>query len=242
MKSLGEQMRDFDREQMRRMAHNLPEQYDEKPQVEQVAQIINGVFSQLLAAFPASLVNRTQEDLNEIRRQWVLAFRENGITTIEQVDAGMRMVRRQERPFLPSPGQFVAWCRAEEAVAVGLPDANELVALVYQYCRTRGLYPDAESYPWPDADKKPSTLKYRACYWLVTTLYSLMRANALSDGELNRRAADELSKMIKRVNAGEILPEPVKQLPKLGGQPLTNEQGLNKIAELRAKHGLRGLR
>lgn len=36
-------MVNFDREQMRRIANNMPEQYDEKPQVQQVAQIINGV-------------------------------------------------------------------------------------------------------------------------------------------------------------------------------------------------------
>lgn len=111
MKNIAAQMINFDREQMRRIANNMPEQYDEKPQVQQVAQIINGVFSQLLATFPASLANRDQNELNEIRRQWVMAFRENGITTMEQVNAGMRVARRQERPFLPSPGQFVAWCK-----------------------------------------------------------------------------------------------------------------------------------
>ncbi|MDV2725652.1 hypothetical protein RYY85_29145, partial [Klebsiella pneumoniae] len=40
------------------------------------------------------------------------------------------------------------------------------------------------------------------------------------------------------LNAGEVIPEPVKQIPKLGGRPLSNEQGLNKIAEIRAKFGL----
>ena len=54
MKNIAAQMVNFDREQMRRIANNMPEQYDEKPQVQQVAQIINGVFSQLLATFPAS--------------------------------------------------------------------------------------------------------------------------------------------------------------------------------------------
>lgn len=121
MKNIAAQMVNFDREQMRRIANNMPEQYDEKPQVQQVAQIINGVFSQLLATFPASLANRDQNELNEIRRQWVLAFRENGITTMEQVNAGMRVARRQNRPFLPSPGQFVAWCREEASVNAGLP-------------------------------------------------------------------------------------------------------------------------
>ena len=49
MKNIAAQMVNFDREQMRRIANNMPEQYDEKPQVQQVAQIINGVFSQLRA-------------------------------------------------------------------------------------------------------------------------------------------------------------------------------------------------
>ncbi|QAZ73203.1 Replication protein P [Escherichia coli] len=119
MKNIAAQMVNFDCEQMRRIANNMPEQYDEKPQVQQVAQIINGVFSQLLATFPASLANRDQNELNEIRRQWVLAFRENGITTMEQVNAGMRVARRQNRPFLPSPGQFVAWCRKKHLLTPG---------------------------------------------------------------------------------------------------------------------------
>ncbi|WP_420736624.1 replication protein P [Citrobacter freundii] len=230
MKSLSEQMQNFDREQMRRVAHNLPEQYEDKSQVEQVAHVINGVFTQLLAAFPASLANRDQHEMNEIRRQWVMAFRENGIITMDQVNAGMRVARRQERPFLPSPGQFVAWCKAEEATAAGLPNVNDLVDLVYEYCRGRGLYPDAESYPWHS----------NAHYWLVTTLYANMRANSLSDAELRRKAADELAHMTMRINRGEAIPEPVKQLPVLGGKPLSQAQGLAKIAEIRAKFGLGG--
>lgn len=230
MKSLSEQMQNFDREQMRRVAHNLPEQYEDKSQVEQVAHVINGVFTQLLAAFPASLANRDQHEMNEIRRQWVMAFRENGITTMDQVNAGMRVARRQERPFLPSPGQFVAWCKAEEATASGLPNVNDLVDLVYEYCRRRGLYPDAESYPWHS----------NAHYWLVTTLYANMRANSLSDAELRRKAADELAHMAMKINRGEAIPEPVKQLPVLGGKPLSQAQGLAKIAEIRAKFGLGG--
>ncbi|WP_457626428.1 replication protein P [Parabacteroides goldsteinii] len=135
-------------------------------------------FRAVLATFPASLANRDQNEVNEIRRQWVLAFRENGITTMEQVNAGMRVARRQNRPFLPSPGQFVAWCREEASVTAGLPNVSELVDMVYEYCRKRGLYPDAESYPW----------KSNAHYWLVTNLYQNMRANALTDAELRRKA------------------------------------------------------
>ncbi|RXK74235.1 hypothetical protein ET132_27030, partial [Klebsiella pneumoniae] len=53
-------------------------------------------------------------------------------TTMEQVNAGMRVARRQNRPFLPSPGQFVAWCREEASVTAGLPNVSELVDMVYE--------------------------------------------------------------------------------------------------------------
>ena len=46
---------------------------------------------------------------------------------MEQVSDGMRVARRQNRPFLPSPGQFVAWCREEASVTAGLPNVSELV-------------------------------------------------------------------------------------------------------------------
>ncbi len=39
MKNIAAQMVNFDREQMRRITNNMPEQYDEKPQVQQVAQL-----------------------------------------------------------------------------------------------------------------------------------------------------------------------------------------------------------
>lgn len=230
MKSIAEGMHNFDRKNFQRIAAGMPEVQDAQSpahQATKTAEVFNELFRQLLAVFPA-LANKSADDLNEMRRQWLLAFKENGITTVEQINAGMRVARKQEKPFMPSPGQFVAWSKSEEAVAAGLPDANELMNMIYQYCRKRGQYPDAESYPW----------KCNAHYWLVTTLYQNMRANSLSDSELRRRASDELGRMVRRLNAGETIPEPVKQLPKLGGRPLTNEQGLNKIAEIRAKFGL----
>ncbi|EKW50952.1 replication P family protein, partial [Escherichia coli 96.0427] len=36
-----------------------------------------------------------------------------------------------------------------------------------------------------------------------------MRANALTDAELRRKAADELTCMTARINRGETIPEPV---------------------------------
>lgn len=234
MKSLSEQLQNFDRENFRRVAHGLPEVQDAREpvrQAEQVAEVFNGLFAELRAAFPAAIANfRTQAEFDEFRRQWLMAFRENGITTMAQVAAGMRIARQQAKPFLPSPGQFIAWCHAEESAAIGLPDAAELVDLVYQYSRTRGQYPDAESYPWPN----------HATYWMVTTLYQVMRDAGLSDGELRRRSAEELAKMIKRIRNGEQIPAPVARLPVLGTKPLTREQNAARVAEIRARFGFKG--
>lgn len=242
MKNLSEQMVSIDRENFARVARGMPELQDaQDTPAEQTAEIFNVLFSALRAAFPASVHSfNDQSEFDELRRQWALAFRENGITTMEQVNAGLRAARRQEKPFLPSPGQFVAWCKAEDSAALGLPDQNELVSLVYEYCRNRSRYHDAESYPWPDHDITPHTVKFRACYWLVTTLYQQMRSAGLSDMELNRRAAEELAKIIKRIRHGEELPEPVARLPLLGGKPLTREQNMLRVQEIREKFGLKG--
>ncbi|WP_314154553.1 replication protein P [Rouxiella badensis] len=242
MKSLSEQMVSIDRENFARIARGMPELPDaHDTPAEQTAEIFNALFSALRATFPASVHSFSdQSEFDELRRQWALACRENGITTMEQVNAGLRAARRQEKPFLPSPGQFVAWCKAEDSAALGLPDQNELVSLVYEYCRNRSRYHDAESYPWPDHDITPHTVKFRACYWLVTTLYQQMRSAGLSDMELNCRAAEELAKIIKRIRHGEELPEPVARLPVLGGKPLTREQNMLRVQEIREKFGLKG--
>ncbi|MER1588292.1 replication protein P [Enterobacter hormaechei] len=198
MKNLAESIRNFDREQARRVAHNLPEQYTEREQTQQVAQIINGLFVQLAAAFPASLVNRSQEEVNEIRRQWVLAFKENGITSMEQVEAGMRMVRRQERPFLPSPGQFIKWCREGRSV-LGITTADVMA----EYWKWRKLvfrYPSSEQYPWP----KP------VFYHICIELRRRGTDGQLCQKELEREAGEILAMWENRVLDGKPIP-PVRR-------------------------------
>ena len=148
MKSIAESMHNFDRENFQRVAAGLPEMQDEqalKRRAAKTAEIFNEAVPPVARRIPGAgqqICGRPQRDASPV----VVGVQGNGITTMEQINAGMRVARKQEKPFMPSPGQFVAWCRSEEAVTVGLPDANELVEMVYQYCRTRGQYPDAESY------------------------------------------------------------------------------------------------
>ena len=198
MKNIAAQMINFDREQMRRIANNMPEQYDEKPQVQQVAQIINGVFSQLLATFPASLANRDQNELNEIRRQWVMAFRENGITTMEQVNAGMRVARRQERPFLPSPGQFVAWCK-QSGGALGIT-VDQVITEYWDWRNRSFEFTSSEHFP----------LSQPVLYHICVELRHRSTERQLTHGELAREAGDLLDMWERRVTEGKPVP-PVRR-------------------------------
>ncbi|HFI7574144.1 TPA: replication protein P [Escherichia coli] len=200
MKNIAAQMINFDLEQMRRIANNMPEQYDEKPQVQQVAQIINGVFSQLLATFPASLANRDQNELNEIRRQWVMAFRENGITTMEQVNAGMRVARRQERPFLPSPGQFVAWCK-QSGGALGIT-VDQVITEYWDWRNRSFEFTSSEHFPWSQP----------VMYHICVELRHRSIERQLTHGELACEAGDLLDMWEKRVSEGKPIPPVRKQI------------------------------
>ncbi|ELI8121012.1 replication protein P [Yersinia enterocolitica] len=192
---------------------------------EQAAQIFNELFRQLKAAFPALMTSiKDQSDLNELRRQWVLAFIENGITSIDQVNAGMKIARQQATPFLPSPGQFIAWCKQGATRAAGLPDADELYDMVMDYAKRRDMFSSAEAFPWPS----------NPAYWMVTKLYSQQRVRGLSEQDLRKRCGKELADMSKRIESGEPIPAPVVQIPKLH-IPVSNEKALDHIAELRAK-------
>ncbi|WP_391529843.1 replication protein P [Photorhabdus akhurstii] len=194
----------------------------------QVAEIFNELFRQLKGAFPALMANiKTQDDFNELRRQWVLAFAENGIRTVEQVNAGMKIARQQDTPFLPSPGQFVSWCKRGGIQNAGLPDESELYEMVMDYSARRGLYSSPENYPWMN----------NACYWMVTKLYSQMRGLNLTEPELRKRCGTELIAMSRRMESGEQIPAPVKQIPKLH-IPTSNERALNHLAEIRRKFNL----
>ncbi|MCW0310517.1 hypothetical protein NB694_000317 [Pantoea ananatis] len=196
MKSIAEQMVNLERKNMKRVANGLAEIQDDAPQqAEQVAEIFNTLFGQLRAAFPAAMANlRTQEELNEFRRQWLLSFRENGITTMAQVNAGMRAARKQEKPFLPSPGQFVAWCRDGKG-ALGIT-AAEVLKEFWHWRRTVFRYPTSEQYPWTQA----------VMYQICLELRRRSNDRQLTEPELLAEAKKLIQYWDDRVTEGKPVP------------------------------------
>jgi len=190
-----------------------------------VEQLVDILFSNLRQLFPASVSTalKTPRDEAAAKRQWIAAFVENGITSKQQLSAGMKRARASSSPFWPSPGEFIQWCRKGEYSAAGLPDEDELYDMVMKYCARRGLYKSPEAYPW----------KSNACFWMVTGLYSTMRAQGLTEQELRVKCRGELVKMAARIRSGEQIPAPRVQLEKLY-VPASNEKALNHVAHLKA--------
>lgn len=194
-------------------------------------RMVDALFRQLKQVFPAAGATNLRSEADEAaaKKQWIATFAENGIKTREQLSAGMRQARASESPFWPSPGQFVAWCKNGVATALGLPDEDALYDMVMRYCQDRGMHSNPEDYPWDS----------NAAYWMVTGLYSQMRSLNLTESELRAKCRVELFRMARRVEAGEEIQPPRKQIPQLH-IPISNEKGLDKIAELRRTLGLRG--
>jgi hypothetical protein len=192
---------------------------------EGVERLVDALFTNLKQVFPASVSTawKRPEDEAAAKRQWIAAFAENGIHSKQQLSAGMKHARASGSPFLPSPGQFIEWCKEASLSAAGMPDEDELYSMVMTYCAKRGDYQTAELYPW----------KTNVDYWMVTGLYSMMRAGSLSEAELRVKCRSELRKMAQRIEDGEDIPEPRKQLLKLS-IPSTSEKALEGVALLRA--------
>lgn len=77
--------------------------------------------------------------------------------------------------------------------------------MVILYSARRGLYNSPEAYPW----------QANAHYWMVTSLYSTMRAQRLAEQELRLKCRSELRKMAARIQSGELIPPPRPQVDKL---------------------------
>lgn len=190
-----------------------------------VEQLVDILFRSLKLVFPASISTTLKDPRDEsaAKRQWIAAFTENGITSKQQLSAGMRRARASGSPFWPSPGQFIRWCKDGESGAAGLPDENALYDMVMRYSARRGLYSSPEAYPWQE----------NTHYWLVTTLYSQMRGKGLSESELRGKCRTELHKMAKRIKAGEYIPPPRVKVEKLY-VPASNESALAHIVQMKA--------
>ncbi|MGF7408011.1 replication protein P [Providencia alcalifaciens] len=192
----------------------------------QAEQLVDVLFRNLKQIFPAAVntIFKNESDELAAKRQWVAAFAENGITTREQLQNGMRYARASDSPFFPAVGQFIKWCKQEDFTQLGLPTETELYDMFKKYCSERGW----RRFNWQS----------NACYWMVTKIYSEMRSRNLSDSEVIKLCASELKTMANRIKLGEKMPDPVLQLES-AVIPTKRDKALSIIADWKNKYGLK---
>ncbi|MEQ5566388.1 replication protein P [Providencia rettgeri] len=188
--------------------------------------MVDMLFKNLKQIFPAAVNTtfRNPSDESDAKRQWIAAFAENGITTREQLQNGMRHARASDNPFWPAVGQFIKWCKQEDFTQLGLPTESELYEVFKKYCSERGW----RRFNWPS----------NACYWIVTKVYSEMRSRNLSDSEVIKLCASELKVMANKIKSGEKIPDPMLQLES-AVIPTKRDKALSIIADLKNKHGFK---
>ncbi|EPL9570895.1 replication protein P [Providencia rettgeri] len=204
-----------------RMAQSSTPQKVVNPQAEQLVDVL---FRNLKQIFPAAVntIFKNESDELAAKRQWIAAFAENGITTREQLQNGMRHARASDNPFWPAVGQFIKWCKQEDHTALGLPTEDELYDMFKKYCSVRGW----GNFNWDS----------NACYWMVTKIYSEMRTRNLSDAEVRKLCVSELKVMANKIKSGEKIADPVMQV-ECKNIPTKRGKALSIIADLKNKHG-----
>lgn len=96
--------------------------------------------------------------------------------------------------------------------------------MVMCYSARRGLYNSQKpAYPW----------QANAHYWMVTSLYSTMRVQGLTEQELRVKCRSELRKIAMRIHFGEQIPPPRAQLEKLY-VPASSETAQGHVARMKA--------
>lgn len=180
-------------------------------------KLVDMLFENLMQVFPASTQTnlRTDGDIRVAKQQWIAAFAESGITSREQLSAGMQKARSSQSPFWPSPGQFISWCR-EGSGALGI-SVDDIMSEYWRWRKLVFRYPTSEQFPW--RDKNP--LYYHVCL----ELRRRGTEGQLSEKELIRAAGDILHDWEKRVLAGKPVP-PIRRAlsaPKVAAGPTPAE-------------------
>lgn len=119
------------------------EQEPDSERLRNAAGIINKLFAELQACFPAWRQSFPgQQDVAAAKRAWARGLVEAGINSEQQLQWGLGKARQSESPFWPSVGQFVQWCQPDPA-DFGLPSPETAYR---EACRK--AHPTADRSQW----------------------------------------------------------------------------------------------
>lgn len=190
----------------RRSLHRMAQQFVDysQTQINPVAvQNVNDIFRELAITFPAwRTAYPDVESLNSAKKVWAKGLIENGVTDMELICIGLRVARSQAMPFIPSVGQFVAWCKSEVRSQLGLPTADDVMAELDRYSARHHDYANPESFPW----------SVPVMYWIVLDMRRAMYRYNQTATEVQKNAKRLLTQWEKKLLSGETVPAPVVQV------------------------------
>lgn len=181
------------------------------------AQVVNALFRELQAIFPAwKQAWPDTKALEVAKKSWIKGFMAARINSLEQIRFGIERCRAEGSAFAPSVGQFIAWC-TPTAEMLGLPDAAKAYR---EACRN--------SHPAADMKWSHPAVHHAACETGFHELRSLPEDKSRA---LFERA---YAVTVRMVLAGEQLRAIPKALPE-SVSVRTEEVGRAALATLRAK-------
>lgn len=84
---------------------------------DETSRIINKLFKTLVEIAPGfRQAWPTQSEFDGAKRQWMKAFSDSGLNSVEKIAIGVRHFRKSRKAFIPTAGEFIAMCEltAEE--------------------------------------------------------------------------------------------------------------------------------
>lgn len=79
---------------------------------ENAINVVNQLFEKLVVIMPAfKQAWPTEKEFDLTKKEWVIAFKQAEINSIEQLRRGIDHFRTLPRAFIPSPGEFISMCK-----------------------------------------------------------------------------------------------------------------------------------
>ena len=116
--------------------------------------VLNTVIKAIRAIYPAWRTSiKSQAELDSLKAEWLIAFKENRISTSEQIQRGLGRCRKDTQPFLPSVGQFIEYCKKPHASHREFDEdrllSHDVASLTVERVRAISSKPQSELPPIP---------------------------------------------------------------------------------------------
>lgn len=191
---------------------------------ERAIKSIEKLFEDLKPHCPVTFKTLSDDEINKIKREWMVAFIENKVNPA-MLGCGVSIARIKSNKFLPTAGEFIEWCKQGLKERYKLIDKYDLVKLHDRYCASKGFDSHHEFDYGSDAN-----------FWLVTDLYQETHRRELNEHKTLDRADELINKLAQDLMNGFVIPKPNIALPKkVKSRPLNREQQLSKIDEIKRK-------